>query len=62
MKKDIDEKIVKQSNITFLEGYLWDKGDPQKAFNKAISSSHNQPCLFLICFVLKDIKNIFLIW
>ena len=36
---DIDEKIVKQSKITFLEGYLWDKGDPQKAFNKAISSS-----------------------
>ncbi len=36
---DIDEKIIKQSKITFLEGYLWDKGDPQKAFNKAISSS-----------------------
>ena len=36
---DIDEKIVKQSEITFLEGYLWDKGDPQKAFNKAISNS-----------------------
>ena len=36
---DIDEKIVKQSKITFLEGYLWDKGAPQKAFNKAISSS-----------------------
>ena len=38
-ENDIDEKIVKQSEITFLEGYLWDKGDPQKAFNKAISSS-----------------------
>ena len=35
-ENDIDEKIVKQSEITFLEGYLWDKGDPQKAFNKAI--------------------------
>ena len=33
-EKDIDEKIIK-SEITFLEGYLWDKGDPQKAFNKA---------------------------
>ena len=38
-EKDIDEKIVKQSEITFLEGYLWDKGDPQKAFNKAINNS-----------------------
>ena len=38
-EKDIDEKIVKQSEITFLEGYLWDKGDPQKAFIKAINNS-----------------------
>ena len=38
-EKDINEKIVKQSEITFLEGYLWDKGDPQKAFNKAIINS-----------------------
>ncbi len=38
-ENDIEEKIVKQSQITFLEGYLWDKGDPQKAFNKAINSS-----------------------
>ncbi len=36
---DIDEKIVRQSEITFLEGYLWDEGDPQKAFNKAINNS-----------------------
>ncbi len=38
-EKDIDEKTIEQSEITFLEGYLWDKGDPQKAFNKAISKS-----------------------
>ena len=38
-EKDIDEKIVSKSEITFLEGYLWDKGDPQKAFNKAINYS-----------------------
>ena len=38
-EKDIDENIVKKSEITFLEGYLWDKGDPQKAFNKAINYS-----------------------
>ena len=38
-EKDIDEKIVEQSDITFLEGYLWDKGEPQRAFNKAIKKS-----------------------
>ncbi len=38
-ENDIDEKIIKESEITFLEGYLWDKGEPQKAFNKAISNS-----------------------
>ena len=38
-ENDIDEKIIKQSEITFLEGYLWDRGDPQKAFNKAISNA-----------------------
>jgi len=37
--KDIDENAVKNSELIFLEGYLWDEGDPQKAFNKAISIS-----------------------
>ena len=37
--KDIDEDAVKNSELIFLEGYLWDKGDPQKAFNKAINIS-----------------------
>jgi sugar/nucleoside kinase (ribokinase family) len=36
---DVDANIVKGSEITFLEGYLWDKGQPQKAFNKAINNS-----------------------
>jgi fructokinase len=37
--KDIDENAVKNSELIFLEGYLWDEGDPKKAFNKAISIS-----------------------
>ena len=37
---DIDLKIVKNSKITFLEGYLWDEGDPKKAFDKAIDNSN----------------------
>ena len=37
--RDIDEKAVKNSELIFLEGYLWDEGDPKKAFDKAISLS-----------------------
>ena len=37
--KDIEENAVKNSELIFLEGYLWDEGEPKKAFNKAISLS-----------------------
>jgi len=37
--KDINEKAVKNSELIFLEGYLWDEGKPKTAFNKAISIS-----------------------
>ena len=37
---DVDEKIVKNAEIIFLEGYLWDEGDPKKAFDKAIKYSN----------------------
>jgi fructokinase len=36
---DIDKTIVQNSEITFLEGYLWDEGEPKKAFDKAIANS-----------------------
>ena len=36
---DVDEKIIKNAEIIFLEGYLWDEGDPKKAFDKAIKYS-----------------------
>ena len=35
-EKDIDEKIVKESEMTFLEGYLWDEGEPKTAFDKVM--------------------------
>ncbi len=38
-ENDIDENAVKNSEILFLEGYLWDKGEPKKAFDKAINNS-----------------------
>ena len=36
---DINVDAVK-SEILFLEGYLWDEGEPKKAFEKAISNSN----------------------
>ena len=38
-KTDIDIEAVKNSEITFLEGYLWDEGEPKEAFNEAIKYS-----------------------
>jgi len=38
-EKDIDKKAVQNSELIFLEGYLWDEGDPKTAFNKAIEIS-----------------------
>ena len=35
--KDIDENAVKNSELIFLEGYLWDEGEPKKAFDKALN-------------------------
>ena len=37
---DVDEKIIKKSELIFLEGYLWDEGEPRKAFEKAINCSN----------------------
>ncbi len=36
-ENDIDSNAIKKSEIIFLEGYLWDEGEPKKAFNKAIN-------------------------
>ena len=37
---DVDSEAVKKSEILFLEGYLWDEGEPKKAFEKAINNSN----------------------
>ena len=39
-KTDINIQAVKNSKITFLEGYLWDEGEPKEAFNEAINYSN----------------------
>ena len=38
-EKDVSSDAIKKSEIIFLEGYLWDEGDPKKAFDKAINNS-----------------------
>ena len=39
-ESDISSDAIKKSEIIFLEGYLWDEGEPKKAFDKAISSAN----------------------
>ncbi len=39
-ENDVDSNAIKNSEITLLEGYLWDEGDPKKAFEKAIKYSN----------------------
>jgi len=34
---DIDDNFIKQSELVFLEGYLWDEGEPKAAFDKALA-------------------------
>ncbi len=38
-QNDINLKSINESEMIFLEGYLWDEGDPKKAFDKAIDNS-----------------------
>ena len=39
-ENDINSNAIKKSEIIFLEGYLWDKGEPKKAFDKAINNAN----------------------
>ena len=38
-ENDVSSDAIKQSETILLEGYLWDEGDPKKAFEKAIQSA-----------------------
>jgi len=39
-EKDVSPDAIKKSEIIFLEGYLWDDGEPKKAFDKAINNAN----------------------
>ena len=57
---DIDAEIVKSAEITFLEGYLWDEGEPKRAFAKAISNSNKVAMSLSDLFCVERHKNHFL--
>ena len=58
--QDIDTNVVKNAEITFLEGYLWDEGEPKKAFEKAINNSNKVAMTLSDLFCVERHKDQFL--
>ena len=58
--KDVNLEVVKNSDITFLEGYLWDEGEPKKAFDKAINNSNKVAMSLSDLFCVERHKSEFL--
>ena len=59
-ENDINEQIIKKTEITFLEGYLWDEGEPKRAFDKAINNSNKVAMSLSDLFCVERHKNQFL--
>ncbi|OUV60773.1 MAG: adenosine kinase [Candidatus Pelagibacter sp. TMED128] len=59
-EKDIDIDSIKNSHLLFLEGYLWDEGEPKKAFEKAIQNSNKVAMSLSDLFCVKRHKSHFL--
>ena len=57
---DVNAEYVKKAEITFLEGYLWDEGEPKKAFDKAIINSNKVAMSLSDLFCVERHKNNFL--
>ena len=57
---DIDINAVKKSEILFLEGYLWDEGEPKTAFEKAIINSNKVAMTLSDLFCVERHKSHFL--
>ena len=57
---DIDEKAVKESEMIFLEGYLWDEGEPKSAFDKAMLLSNTKAMSLSDQFCVERHKSNFL--
>ena len=59
-ENDVDISAIKNSEITLLEGYLWDEGDPKKAFDKAIQNSNKVAMSLSDLFCVERHKSHFL--
>ena len=59
-ENDVDLNSIKNSEITFLEGYLWDEGEPKSAFNKAIKNSNKVAMSLSDLFCVERHKSQFL--
>ena len=59
-EKDIDKKAIKESEMIFLEGYLWDEGEPKSAFDKAMSLSNKKAMSLSDQFCVERHKSNFL--
>jgi len=57
---DINENSIKNSDILFLEGYLWDEGKPKRAFHKAILNSKRSAMSLSDLFCVERHKKHFL--
>ena len=59
-EKDINENAVKESEMIFLEGYLWDEGEPKSAFDKAMLLSNKKAMSLSDQFCVERHKDNFL--
>jgi sugar/nucleoside kinase (ribokinase family) len=59
-ENDVDANAVKNSEMIFLEGYLWDEGNPKKAFDKAIQNSKSAAMSLSDLFCVERHKSHFL--
>ena len=59
-ENDISKNAVKSSEVLFLEGYLWDEGEPKKAFEKAINNSNKVAMSLSDLFCVERHKSHFL--
>jgi sugar/nucleoside kinase (ribokinase family) len=59
-ENDININPIKNSEILFLEGYLWDEGEPKKAFDKAIQNSNKVAMSLSDLFCVERHKSHFL--
>ena len=59
-ENDVDIKVIKNSEIIFLEGYLWDEGQPKSAFEKAIQNAEKVAMSLSDLFCVERHKSDFL--